>query len=61
MVVSVKLQESSPEYGYWFISIIPLFAPVMAMILSLSWTVLTGPGSGIAFILAADDVILPNV
>lgn len=33
----------------------------MAMILSLSWTVLTGPDSGIAFILAADDVILSKV
>lgn len=33
----------------------------MAMILSLSWTVLTGPDSGIAFILAAEDVMLSNV
>ena len=36
----------------------PLFAPVMAMILSFSWIVLTGPESGTAFILAAEEDIL---
>lgn len=37
---------------------VPLLAPVMAMILPCSWTVLTGPDSGTAFILAAEDVML---
>lgn len=35
---------------------LPLLAPVMAMILPSSWTVFTGPDSGTAFILAADVI-----
>ena len=42
----------------WRAGGIPLFAPVMAMILPSSCTVLTGPDSGTAFILAAEEAML---